>query len=190
MDKKNGDSHLEREQENTSQEVDRLRRRVHNLEEQLRYHKKTAEKKRKAELQAQVRAFRNGYRNIGRVYYVWLVVDRKNLEEAERIKVQEVSRLLETEVQGGEDKLGSLAEKLNQTFDGVLEHLKSDIPDMGPADYNLFCYLAAGFDKYLIIELLGLSGSELYYTRKSRLKEKLRHVHSPYQLTYLALINK
>lgn len=189
VDKKEKASQLEKELEKAWKQVEKLRRNVHSLEEQVRYHKNKYQQLQEEALQTQIRYFRDRYKAIGRVYYVWVVVDNGKEKYPEQIKLKEVSKLLETEVRGGENHLGSITDHLNQDFDGVLIHLINEFPNIGPADYNLFCYLAAGFDKYLIIELLGLSGKGLYYTRKSRLKEKLLKLRSPHELTYLALIN-
>ena len=188
MDKKERGSQPNGELAKALQEVDKLHRKVHNLEEQLRYYKNKSDRDQNIELCSRIKWFRNQYQDIGRVYYVWIQADKKEATEQIRIKIQEVSALLESKVRGGQNHLGSLTDNLNRSFGDVLIHLKKDFPIIGPADYNLFCYLAAGFDDYLIIELLGLSGKGLLYTRKCRLKGKLKRLNTPYKSMYMALI--
>ena len=178
---------MDKKEKDASQEVERLRRKVHNLEEQLRYYKKAHESNQEKELENHIRFFRDRYRNIGRIYYVWIMAEKEKSREPDQIILKEISELLEKEVKGGDQKLGSITDNLDQDF-GIITLLKSEFPDIGPADYCLFCYLAAGFDMYLIIELLGLSGENLFYSRKRRLKGKLKKLHSPHEGTYLALI--
>ena len=144
---------MDKKGKDTSPEVERLRKKVHNLEEQLRYYKKAYETKQKKELENQIRFFRNRYRNIGRIYYVWIVAEKDKYRNPDQIILKEISDLLEKEVRGGDQKLGSITDNLNQNFGSIITQLKSEYPNIGPADYCLFCYLAAGFDMYLIIEI-------------------------------------
>jgi hypothetical protein len=189
VDKKDIDSHSKRELAKALAKVGLLNRKVHNLEEQIRYYKNLVEKYREEDLQAQIKSFRNQYRIIARLYYIWTQAHKENEKEIDRIIVQEVARLLQLEVWGGKYHLGAITDNMNLLFGSVLIHLENDYPKIGPADFNLFCFLAAGFDKYLIIELLGLSGEGLLYTRKCRLKEKLIKLNSSHEVTYLALID-
>jgi hypothetical protein len=162
-----------------------LRKQLHNLEEQLRYHKKKLLAYQKEELASNVQSYRNLYKDIGHIYYCWLIADKEDLRDIDRIEV--IDDMLER-VKGGEDGMGHMRHDINRQFNNVLVHLKSDYPDIRPADYNLFCYLTVGFGYYLIVELLGLPGVNALYARKTRLKQKLTKLNSAHTPSYLALI--
>ena len=179
-------SRLKRELEQALEREAQLLRKVHNLEEQLRYHKKKLLEYQQKELRSYVQLYRNQYKDIGRLYYCWIRTDGDSRQDKERIDA--VDELLE-KVNGGEDGMGLMKEDINQCFDNVLIHLESDYPKIGPAAFHLFCYLAVGFDYYLIVELLGLPGKNALYTRKSRLKKGLQSLNTPYKDSYLTLID-
>jgi hypothetical protein len=84
--------------------------------------------------------------------------------------------------------MGSLVRDINRQFNNVLVHLEDDIPNIGTDNFRLFCYLTVGFDNDLIARLLGLPEKSILYSRKNRLKNRIRRVCSPYKDYYLILI--
>ena len=57
-------------------------------------------------------------------------------------------------------------------LDGIMQKIRSQIPDMKAADYDLFCYLCAGFS-YRTISIFMQTKVENVYNRKSRLKVQI-----------------
>ena len=57
-------------------------------------------------------------------------------------------------------------------LDGFMQKIRSQIPDMKAADYDLFCYLCAGFS-YRTISIFMQTKVENVYNRKSRLKVQI-----------------
>lgn len=67
---------------------------------------------------------------------------------------------------------------INQRTGGVLALLRKDFPTMRETDFQILAYIVLGFDAALICMITGLTASN-YYTRKSRLKEKILGSNSP-----------
>ena len=84
--------------------------------------------------------------------------------------------------------MGSLVRDINHHLNNVLVHLEDDIPNIGADNFRLFCYLTVGFENDLIVRLLGFRGKGILYSRKYRLKNRIRRVRSPYKDYYLILI--
>lgn len=57
-------------------------------------------------------------------------------------------------------------------LDGIMQKIRSQIPDMKAADYDLFCYLCASFS-YRSISIFMQTKVENVYNRKSRLKVQI-----------------
>jgi len=181
----NSASPLLRELELTKERLKELQKTNHNLNEQLRYYKIKVSTKESADRSETIRHYRNQYKDIGHLLYMWITADQWKLDDHQRMV--RASRILERVI-GGRDGMGTLVKDINRQFNNVLVHLKDDFPKIGPADFKLFCYLAVGFDNDLIAELLGLPGKQALYTRKNRLKKKIEGKQSPYKKTYQALL--
>lgn len=174
----------ERELEKALERVEILNRKIHNLNEQVRYYRHHLALYQTAEHEADVRLFRLQYQDIGNLLYIWNIAEQEKLTDHER--VVRTGRILK-KVSGGQDGLGTLVNDINLHFNNVLVHLADDFPNMGPADFKLYCYLVVGFDNNLIVELLGLPEKSTLYTRKCRLLERLEGSSSPNKAYYLTL---
>ncbi len=139
------------------------------------------------EREHRIQLYREQYKDIGKLLYLWQMAETRKLTDHERV-VQ--TGFLLRRVSGGNDGMGTLVKDINRQFDNVLVHLEDDFPNLGPADFKLFCYLTVGFDNDLIAELLGLSGKNPLYLRKTRLKKRLKESRSPHRDLYLALIEE
>lgn len=69
-------------------------------------------------------------------------------------------------------------EFINEKTDGLLRNLRKDCPTINETDINLLCYMAMGFDATLISLITGMSTGS-YYTRKSRIKERILSEDNP-----------
>ena len=86
-----------------------------------------------------------------------------------------------------DDKLHMRFEKqINKDLNDILKHLKADLRVVDKKESRFICYCIVGFDPEMIGSILGLSISNVY-TKKSRLKEKIRGLDSPYKEEYLRL---
>ena len=133
----------------------------------------------------QVQIYRRSFRDIGRLLEVWSTADEEQWTDQKIIL--RTGRILER-VSGGGDGMGSLVRDINRHFNNVLVHLEDDIPNIGPDNFRLFVYLAVGFNNDLITQLLGLREKAVLYSRKNRLKNRIRRVPSPRKDYYLILI--
>lgn len=133
----------------------------------------------------QVQIYRRSYMDIGRLLDVWCEADEQKWTDQRLIL--RTGRILER-VYGGGDGMGSLVRDINHHFNNVLVHLEDDIPNIGPDNFRLFCYLAVGFNNDLIARLLGLREKSILYSRKNRLKCRIRRTRSFYKDYYLILI--
>lgn len=72
-------------------------------------------------------------------------------------------------------------------LDGIMQKIRSQIPDMKAADYDLFCYLCAGFS-YRAISIFMQTKVENIYNRKSRLKAQISNSQATNKDLFLSVI--
>lgn len=77
--------------------------------------------------------------------------------------------------------------QINRELDGIITHLKNDIGELNKLDERFICYIIAGFDTQTISSILDLSVPNIY-TKKSRLRERIKKMDSPYKDDYLQMI--
>lgn len=77
--------------------------------------------------------------------------------------------------------------QINRELDGIITHLKNDIGELDKLDERFICYIIAGFDTQTISSILDLSVPNIY-TKKSRLRERIKKMDSPYKDDYLQMI--
>lgn len=83
---------------------------------------------------------------------------------------------------------GALQKQMNATMDNILERLKADMPDISPDEFYAYSYFAAGFSTFLVAHLLGLKSAHDASAMKTRLKNELIILRSPYKHEYLELL--
>ena len=89
----------------------------------------------------------------------------------------------------GEDKKqhALFEEQINRDLDDIVAHLKADLGNVSDEDSRFICYTIAGFDTNIVATLLNLSVSNVY-TKRSRLRERIRKLDSPHKEQYLRVI--
>ena len=89
----------------------------------------------------------------------------------------------------GEDKKqhALFEEQINRDLDNIVAHLKADLGNVSDEDSRFICYTIAGFDTNIVATLLNLSVSNVY-TKRSRLRERIRKLDSPHKEQYLRVI--
>ena len=78
-------------------------------------------------------------------------------------------------------------EQINHDYFNIIDHIKADLGELSPTDERFLCYMIAGFDSSTISSILGLSLGNVY-TKRSRLKDRIRQLDSPYKDQYLQVI--
>ena len=77
--------------------------------------------------------------------------------------------------------------QINKDLNNIIKHLKTDLGDVDKKESRFICYCIVGFAPEMIGSILGLSISNVY-TKKSRLKERIRGLDSPYKEEYLRML--
>ncbi|MBR6868256.1 MAG: hypothetical protein IKM93_00390 [Bacteroidales bacterium] len=77
--------------------------------------------------------------------------------------------------------------QIDKRLDNIISHLKADLGEMSQLDERFLCYTIVGFDSRTIATLLGLSMANVY-TKKSRLKDRIYELDSPYKEFYVQVI--
>ena len=111
---------------------------------------------------------------------------RKSLERVYE-RVEEIVRSI------NDDEEGYLRfeSQVNGYLDNVVEHLKEDLGrkrPLSPRSVRFLCYTAAGFDTRTISVLLDMSLSTIY-ARRTRLRERIKEMDSPYKDQYLKYLH-
>lgn len=87
-----------------------------------------------------------------------------------------------------DDKLHARFEsQINKDLNNIVKHLKADLGDVDKKESRFICYCIVGFAPEMIGSILNLSISNVY-TKKSRLKERIRGLDSPYKDEYLRML--
>lgn len=76
---------------------------------------------------------------------------------------------------------------VNLCLDGIMQKIRLQIPSMKTADYDLFCYLCAGFS-YRAISIFMQTKVENIYNRKSRLKAQISNSQATNKDLFLSVI--
>ena len=111
--------------------------------------------------------------------------------EDRQYKENERNRQLDKLIQnllGGPDGLGWLQAVQNKTMDGILDRLREDMPDIRREELLIFSYSAAGFNNTLSYHLAGLSCENAVSTLRTRLRDRIILLKTPYKAEYLALL--
>ena len=78
-------------------------------------------------------------------------------------------------------------EQINHDLNNVVARLKADLGKVSEEDSRFICYTIAGFDPNIVATFLNLSLSNVY-TKRSRLRDRIRQLDSPYKDEYLRVI--
>lgn len=77
---------------------------------------------------------------------------------------------------------------LDNDLDGIMTHLRAEMPKLKELDYILFSYLTIGFDAAIISQLTGVSDGNIY-AHKRRLRLKIQDSHPPHQEQFLEMLS-
>lgn len=116
-----------------------------------------------------------------------IVIKSSDKSAAKKKIAEAVTGLIENISVSGPE-ISELEESLNLYYDGIYNHLKSDLPGLKDKDYRLFLFSALGFPFSVISLLLNEDNITSLYERKRRLKNKITKLDSPHKSAYLALL--
>ena len=108
----------------------------------------------------------------------------------EMVRKEEIFRKVEemiSVISENDDRHAEFEELIDSHLDNIITHLKMDLGPMNRLDERFLCYTVAGFDAATIAFILGLSLSNVY-TKRSRLKERIYQLESPYSAQYNQVI--
>lgn len=141
-----------------------------SLEEQQKEHTQQI-----TELQKECRTlYRDQFNDIK--YCLEQAIKLKNKELASRKYIERLNNSLE--FFSSPNKCKERECFINEKTGGVLKSLREDFPSLKEIDYQLIEYLILGFDATLICMITGLSVGN-YYTKKTRLKQRILETDSP-----------
>lgn len=131
-----------------------------------------------------VSTYKDKFSAIGELCNVYL--DSNNRTDKKDYIVKRVEKLIA--YISDDDKLHTQFEnQINKDLNNIVKHLKADLGDVDKKESRFICYCIVGFDPEMIGSILNLSISNVY-TKKSRLKEKIRGIDSPYKDEYLRML--
>lgn len=142
--------------------------------------KETLENLRKA----YAATYKEKYTAIGKLCDAYFMA-QKRIDKAEIIyrKVENMISFV-----SDDDKLHRKFEnQINRDLNNIVKHLKADLGNLDKADNRFICYCIVGFDSEMIGTILGLSLSNVY-TKRFRLRERIRKLDSPYREEYLRML--
>lgn len=128
--------------------------------------------------------YKDKFAIIGELCKIFLdAKDRNDKKEAVYFRVE---HLIST-ISADEKLFERLESQINRDFDDIVIHIKNDLGNVDKKDVRFICYLIVGLDSQTIASLLNLSVSNVY-TKKSRLRDRIKKLDSPYKDDYLLVI--
>ena len=123
----------------------------------------------------------------GLAYFLTELYRIEDMQYMEKERDRKLDSLIQN-LLGGPDGLGWLQAVQNKTMDGILDRLRGDMPDIRREELLIFSYSAAGFNNTLSCHLAGLSCENAVSTMRSRLRNRIILLKTPYKAEYLALL--
>lgn len=84
--------------------------------------------------------------------------------------------------------INEIENDINRHYENLMTNLRAEVPTLTDNDCRLFIFAFQGFTTSSIALLLGETSKEAVYTRKSRLKTKIRKSASTNKEYYISLI--
>ena len=91
---------------------------------------------------------------------------------------------------GDRDTDGRLQPFFNFMFDGVLDGLSHDYPDLSPLDRNMYCGMLTGAKTGLLMRVFGFTKVQQVYYAQKRLIKKIWKEGNERRVKYTALLEK
>lgn len=153
-----------------------------NSELKSKYYK-CEEDRKKARLSL-ASVYKEKFAAVGNLCRIYLEVNGRS--DMKEVFYYRVERLI-SEISDDDNLFGKFESQINQDLDGILVRMKEDLGIVNKKDEHFICYLITGLDTQTIAMLLNLSVSNVY-TKRSRLRERIKKLDSPYKEDYLLMI--
>lgn len=128
--------------------------------------------------------YKEKFATLGELCKIYLNLnDRSNRKELIYYRVEH----LISEINDDDKLFGRFESQINQDLDGILVRMKEDLGIVNKKDEHFICYLIAGLDTQTIAMLLNLSVPNVY-TKRSRLRDRIKKLDSTYKEDYLLMI--
>lgn len=144
---------------------------------------KSEEERKKARLSL-ASVYKGKFATMGELCKVYLNLN--NRSDKKELIYYRVEQLI-SEINGDNNLFDKFESRINQDLNGILAHMKEDLGITDKKDERFICYHIAGLDSQTIAMLLNLSVPNVY-TKRSRLRERIRKLNSPYKDDYLLVI--
>ncbi len=150
---------------------------INNLEKQLEKHKSDI-RQEKEEI---INIGRDPLRLLGKFCEEFIVNDTSDKERA----VENLRELLHIILEEGHNCFESY---INSIYNNILTKLRKDLPDLNETDYKMVGFLFAGLDAATIAVIMRMPSKNAVYIHKSRIKNQIKNIESPYKEYYLTLL--
>lgn len=117
-----------------------------------------------------------------------LVVTSTDSKSAQRKIVNAVTNLIENLSISGE-KIKELEKEMDNAHGNVCSNFKADFPNLKDVDYRLFLFSVMGMSTSSMMLLLKETKIEAVYSRKKRLKARIKSSDSPRKEEYLRVMH-
>ena len=131
--------------------------------------------------------YRNQLEKIGKLCEAYVKGKDRKDDGKEKAVYRRVERIVE-EMNRDEESYLQFEAQVNRYFGGIVQQLKGELSrekKLSPSDTRFICYSIAGFDSNTISMLLGISLANVY-TKRTRLKERIRQLDSSARESYLS----
>lgn len=121
---------------------------------------------------------------IGALYEEYVLYHgKKNAEHAVYTKVSE---MIETFISNNDNRK-QLESVLDESLDGIVTQLRTEMPKFKETDYYIFCLSIIGFDTTTISHFLNISMNAVYI-RKSRMRQRIEEADTEHKQRFLKIL--
>lgn len=130
--------------------------------------------------------YKTRFDTIGAIYEQYSLSSGK--DNAEHLMYEKIVSMVSDFRKNFSDK-EELEAMLNEDFDNIILHLRTEVPRIKQVDVSMFCYIAIGFDVTTISHIMNVSMNSIYI-RKSRLRQRIEELSSEHCGQFLQVLSE
>lgn len=130
--------------------------------------------------------YKTRFDTIGAIYEQYSLSSGK--DNAEHLMYEKIVSMVSDFRKNFSDK-EELEAMLNEDFDNIILHLRTEVPRIKQVDVSMFCYIAIGFDITTISHIMNVSMNSIYI-RKSRLRQRIEELSSEHCGQFLQVLSE
>lgn len=130
--------------------------------------------------------YKTRFDTIGAIYEQYSLSSGK--DNAEHLMYEKIVSMVSDFRKNFSDK-EELEAMLNEDFDNIILHLRTEVPRIKQVDVSMFCYIAIGFDITTISHIMNVSMNTIYI-RKSRLRQRIEELSSEHCGQFLQVLSE